>query len=170
MQNRKSLFSRRNRLKKFRGKRRYFRNLWRETRETQDHLDFGEETWFDLWHRHLDFCGVGNSSLKIRREHIKAHIALYNSLLERLEPLEIPYQSWIELNNENAESDAVYIHTSNPNEDNFPFEIKNINWDCTVPKEFKDLINLSDFKVGQYKWESNSGYLIQSKNFGIQLI
>ena len=37
-------------------------------------MDFGEEGWFNLWHTHLDFVGLGNNSLKIRREHIKAYI------------------------------------------------------------------------------------------------
>ncbi|WP_230199709.1 hypothetical protein [Bacillus andreraoultii] len=107
--------------------------------------------------------------MKIRRQHIKAHIALYNSLLEKLETLGKPYQSWVKLVDEDAGLDAVYIHTPNPNEDNFPLKIENINWDCTVPKYFKDLINLNEFNVGHYKWESNNSYLIQSKNNGVKL-
>jgi len=35
-------------LKKFRGKKRYFRNLWQETIAEQYDLDFGKEGWFDL--------------------------------------------------------------------------------------------------------------------------
>lgn len=76
-------------------KKRYFRNLWRGSTAEHYDLDFRKEGWFDLWHTHLDFYGLGNISLKIRGEHIKAHIALYNGLLERLQTFGKPYQSWI---------------------------------------------------------------------------
>ncbi|MFG3613892.1 hypothetical protein [Rummeliibacillus stabekisii] len=42
-------------MKKFRGKRRYFRNLWRETKVNNYDLKIEKDSWFDLWHTHLDF-------------------------------------------------------------------------------------------------------------------
>ncbi|MEC2056519.1 hypothetical protein I6J18_22680 [Peribacillus psychrosaccharolyticus] len=156
-------------MKKFRGKKRYFRKLWRELNVEQYNLDFGQEGWFDTWHTHLDFYGFGNNSMKIRREHIRAHIVLYNSLLEKLRTFDKPYQLWIGLVDEEAGLDAVYIHTPNPNEDNFPLKMEDLNWDCTVPNYLKDLINLSEFSVGHYKWESNNHYIIHSKSNGIKL-
>lgn len=56
-------------MKKFRGKKRYFHNLLRELDVAHYDLDFGEEGWFDIWHTHLDFYGLGDNSLKLRREH-----------------------------------------------------------------------------------------------------
>ena len=84
-------------MKKFRGKRRYFRNLLRETTLEHNHLDFGQQAWFDLWHTHLDFWGLGNTSLKVRRAHIKAHLTLYENLIDKLQQLNQPYQTWIEI-------------------------------------------------------------------------
>ncbi|MFJ8261011.1 hypothetical protein ACIQ4I_03485 [Rummeliibacillus sp. NPDC094406] len=158
-------------MKKFRGKKRYFRNLWREARIKYYDLEFGKGSWFDLWHTHLDFYGHGNTSLKIRKEQIKAYIALHNDFLEKLQEFEKPYQLWIEIVDEEAGSDAIYLHTPNPNEDNFPFKIDNLNWNCTVPKYLKDLINLNEFNVGHYKCECESSniYIIQSKNSGDRL-
>ncbi|MCM3363705.1 hypothetical protein ACTNDN_06400 [Niallia sp. HCP3S3_B10] len=156
-------------MKKFRGKKRYFRNLWRDLNAEQYDLDFSQDAWFDAWHTHLDFYGYGNHSGKIRREHIKAHIFLYNSLLEKLSTFDKPYQSWIGLVEEEAGLDAVYIHSPNPNDDNFPIKIENLNWECTIPHDFKDLINRKDFNVGHYKWESDNYYIIQSKDMGIKL-
>ncbi|MED0800993.1 hypothetical protein NST32_11865 [Bacillus sp. FSL L8-0215] len=75
-------------LKKFRGKKRYFRHMWEEV-NTCD-LKLVRDSWFYFWHTHLDFFGVGGNSLKIRREHIKAHIALYYRLLKQLEGFEKP--------------------------------------------------------------------------------
>ncbi|WP_163101614.1 hypothetical protein [Peribacillus alkalitolerans] len=156
-------------MKKFRGKRRYFRNLLREVAVEQYDLDFGKEGWFNLWHAHLDFYGFGNDSLRIRREHIKAHIDLYKNLLKKLESFEKPYQSWILIDDEDAGSDAVYIHTPNPNNDDFPLKVEKLNWNCKIPVTFKDLINLEENNVAYYKSESEGGYIIQSKHQGIKL-
>lgn len=60
------LASRSHILKKFRGKKRYFRNLWEEVNTFDLQLEHDSCVYF--WHTHLDFFGVG----KIRREHIKA--------------------------------------------------------------------------------------------------
>lgn len=67
---------------------------------------------FFFWHKHLDFFGVGENSLKIRKEHIKAYIALYHRLLKQLEGFEKPYQTWICIHEHDPGLDAVYVHTS----------------------------------------------------------
>lgn len=154
-------------MKKFRGKKRYFRNLWRKIDTCNLRLD--TESWFDFWHIHLDFFGVGNHSLKFRREHIKAHIILYNKLLKELETFEKPYQSWICIHEEDTGSDAVYIHTPHPNDNYFPHKVNKINWNCSMPYTFKDLINPNKYNVGYYKSETEEIYFIQSKHNGIKL-
>lgn len=156
-------------MKKFRGKRRYFRNLWRDTTAEPADVDFDEEGWFNLWHTHLDFYGYGNDDLKIRREHIKAHIALYKRLSEKLSTFRKPYQLWMEFVEEDAGLDSVNIHTPNPAEDNFQLTIANVDWNCPVPKFLKDLINLNELNIGHFKQVSTNSYLIQSKNNGVKL-
>lgn len=127
-------------------------------------LQFDNEAWFDLWHTHLVFSGIGNDSLKLRREHIKAHLTLYKNLLKKLEPFEKPYQTWILLDDKDAGTDAVFIHSLNPNEDNFPLKVENSNWNCTIPTSFKDLIDTNEFNVGHCKSKNEGCYIIQSKN------
>ncbi len=73
------------------------------------------------------------------------------------------------IDDEDAGVDAVFIHTPNPNEDNFPLKVENLNWDCKIPNVFQDLINTKDFIVGHYKIESEGGYIIQSKTQGNKL-
>lgn len=90
-------------------------------------------------------------------------------LLEELQTFEKPYQSWIEIVDEDASLDAIYIHTRNPNEGNFPLKIENLNWNCTVPKYLKDIIDLKEFNVGHYKWDSYNNYIVQSKNNRLEL-
>lgn len=152
-------------MKKFRGKKRYFRNLWREVNNVNLKLD--NEYWFDFWHNHLDFFGRGELSSKIRKEHIIAHLALYDNVLNQLEQFQKPYQTWVYISEDDPCLDAVYIHSFNPNEDNFPLKITSLKWDCNLPDRFKDLIDVDKFNVAYD--ENDNAYVIQSKNQTIKL-
>lgn len=63
-------------MKKFRGKKRYFRNLEKEASLEAHDLDFSDASWFDFWHTHLDFYGRGNESVRCGAESFifKRHI------------------------------------------------------------------------------------------------
>lgn len=100
-------------MKKIRGKRRYFRNLKRKEQVAYYELDFSEDSWFDFWHTHLDFDGYGNQSVKIRKEHIKSQLKLFNNLDEKLKEWGQPYQIWMQLSTNDSSYDAVYVHTKN---------------------------------------------------------
>ncbi|WP_449403605.1 hypothetical protein [Exiguobacterium artemiae] len=108
-------------MKKFRGKRRYFRQLHAEQHLSAHALDFSSDSWFDFWHIHLDFHGRGNGHLKIRKAHVRALFQLMDELDAALKEWAQPYQLWIELSRLDAGLDAVFIHTNNPNDNNFPF-------------------------------------------------
>lgn len=154
-------------MKKFRGKKRYFRNIWRKVNTFDLVLD--NDSWFNFYHIHLDWDGVGNESVSARREHIKAYLALYKRILNELKMFGKSYQSWILLDDGDAGQDAVYIHTPNPNKDNFPLKVEKLNWNCNIPTTFKDLIDQKEFNVAYYKSESEGWYLIQSKCQDIKL-
>jgi hypothetical protein len=145
-------------MKKFRGKRRYFRNLKKEENLDAYNLDFGSDGWFDFWHTHLDFFGYGNNSVKIRKAHIKAYLSLYCKLEEKLEEWGKTYQLWIGISNEDAGADAIYIHSVNPNEDNFPFKISNLSRCDKLPVYLRDVINLNEYKVDYYENEYKVDY------------
>lgn len=153
-------------LKKFRGKKRYFRKLWSSVENFQAHVD--DDSWYDYWHRHLDFWGLGNDSLKIRRAHIKAHILLYTRILKQLEQLNKPYQTWVCIHDEDTGADAVYIHTPNPNAADFPANFDFLKLDCKLPNAFSDLIDTAQFNIGYYESEIERVYYIQSKNLKFQ--
>ena len=108
-------------MKKIRGKRRYFRNLQKKQQPSAHPLDFSSDSWFDFWHVHLDFDGFGNGHLKMRKAHVQALFHLMDELNAALQTWGQPYQLWIELSRLDAGLDAVFIHTNNPNDDNFPF-------------------------------------------------
>lgn len=151
---------------KFRGKKRYFRELDIRSSGSQYNLDFSNDGWFDLWHTHLDFFGIGNRP-KYRKQHANAHLALYKDLVKEMDTFEKPYQSWIVFNQNEASLDAVYIHTPNPNEDNFPLEIEDLILDPPIPVYLKGLINKEEFNLGYYKRSSDGNYIVQYKDKGI---
>lgn len=141
--------------------------MWTQVNTFQLELD--NESWFDTYHIHLDWDGVGNKSTKIRREHVKAYLNLYERVLNQLEIFGGPYQSWILLHGEDASQDAVFIHTPNPNDDNFPLKINELNWRCNIPQNFSDILEQEKFNVGYYDSEFGDGYVIQSKSQDIKL-
>ena len=154
-------------MKKFRGKKRYFRNIWRRVNSFRLELD--SDSWFDFYHIHLDWEGVGNESVKIRREHIKAYFALYKKVLDELKMFDKPYQCWLFLDDDDAGQDAVFVHSPNPNKDNFPLKIEKLNWESNIPTTFSDLINQKQFEVGQLNIGYGDGFYIQSKGQEIKL-
>ncbi|MCY7565756.1 hypothetical protein P9186_19680 [Bacillus safensis] len=141
--------------------------MWEEVNTCDLKLD--RDSWFYFWHTHLDFFGVGENSLKIRREHIKAHIVLYHRLLKQLESFEKPYQTWICIHEHDPGLDAVYVHTPNPYDSYFPHKVEELEWNCKLPHTFKDLIDLHQFDVSYDQSECGEVYYIQSKEQGIRL-
>lgn len=153
-------------MKKIRGKRRYFRNMWREI-HTYD-LQIDNEIWFSFSHHHLDFYGYGKSSLKLRRQHIIGHLALLDYNLQQLEQFEKPFQAWINLNETYPEYDAVYIHSENPY-DAFPFQLSTLQPVREMPKAYADLIDLSKYDVMYGKENEQVSYVVQVKEKGISI-
>lgn len=68
------------------------------------------------------------------------------------------------IHDEDTGSDAVYIHTPNPNSDDFPAHFDFLKWDCKLPNVFSDLIDTAQFNIGYYESEIERVYYIQSKN------
>jgi len=91
-------------------------------------LDFsgGPKSWFDLWHTHVDWRGKGNGNWMVRKRSIMKLIRLYEEFKEALKNYPHDYQLWIEIDVMDSGQDAVYIHTKNPNADNFPIKVRAI--------------------------------------------
>ena len=67
-------------MKKFRGQRRYYRSL--ASNFVHENLDF--DSWFDLWHTHIDWKGYGNLSWKHRKSHLESLFLLLKTLETKL--------------------------------------------------------------------------------------
>ena len=153
-------------MKKFRGKRRYFRFMWAEIAAYDLQLD--EESWFAYKHHHLDFYGYGKTSVKIRRQHIKGHLALLDHLLLQFEHFQKPFQAWITLNDTYPEYDAVYIHTENPY-DPFPYLSDDLQVTTELPVAYRDIIDLKKYAIAVSHVDGQVCYVLQVKGRGLSV-
>lgn len=62
-------------MKKLRGKRRYYRNLLSKVPNFK--LDLADDHWYDMWHMHVDWYGLGNESKKARYAHLTLYFCCF---------------------------------------------------------------------------------------------
>jgi hypothetical protein len=138
-------------MKKRRGLRRYYKNLATQNDfESWDRFNFRDdpEHWFDLWHWHFDWSGLGNDSFKRRRPHLDKLFRHFDIIVEKVEHLKLEFQLFAIINDKNSASDAVYLHTPNPNDSEFPLTWDNLSEECTLKN--RDLIGYLN-RLPQYE-------------------
>lgn len=158
-----------NGIKKHRGLKRYYRNL--TTKNDLDKatwLDFNNpETWFDNWHLHFDWKGYGNHSFKRRKPHLDKLFRHFDLLVEKTTQLKTDFQLYSILLDFDSYDDALFLHTPNPNNSQFPFKISNLQTTTTLTnKELSEYIeNLVGYEK-LYGQAEEAFCLIFKKNIG----
>lgn len=144
--------------RKKRGKRRYYRTLAR------DAADFGEELsgWYDLMHWHVDWDGIGNLSWRSRRAHLAALFTTYERLLAQLDGWSEPHQCWVHIDPADSSFDAVYLHTKNPNRDNFPLSFEWVEWDAEIPERLHEFVTPGSLQFGRSEL-NGTGFIIRRR-------
>ncbi|MED4285380.1 hypothetical protein P4679_25995 [Priestia megaterium] len=148
-------------MKKIRGKRRYFRELWETVKSIKINPDNKEG--YNYKHFHLDFYGYGNYSVKMRKEHITAHIELCKRLREQLSGHINSFQCWVTIDMDDASADAVYLHTENSTGNPFPNEFEGVNWDCGIPSFLTTVLDKDKYCIGHFFSEYGEAYIIKPK-------
>jgi hypothetical protein len=110
-----------------RGQRRYLNGVRR--RAASFDLELRPDAWWDLWHYHADWDGWGNRGWKLRREHLRALVTVFQAIAARSQEFHRPFQTWIFLSGLTAGADATYLHTPNPNDENFPLRVPELRFD-----------------------------------------
>jgi hypothetical protein len=132
--------------KKFREARRYYQALQRESAQYSVTLD---PPWFDLWHAHPDWEGHGNRSWEDRRRHLEAGFLMFRRVLAQLRDWPVPHQVWLVIDAIDSAQDAVYVHTPNPNADNFPYSFDHVSWEVPVPERLRAFISEPEWQLGR---------------------
>jgi hypothetical protein len=116
--------------------------------------------WFDLWHTHVDWHGEGNSRPDIRRECVRALFTAFADIESRAAGCLGPFQSWLVFDAADSGQDAVYLHTPNPNRDNFPYQFEGVAWGVDPPNWLTEFLT-SNLEVGRSEFEGASLYWVR---------
>jgi len=133
-----------------------------------------ENNWFDFFHQHIEDRDLKNRSWKTRKQHLDALFALAEKYEKRLIKLTREFQYWININDTDSEDDAIYIHTSNPNNSEFPIKMKN-NPDLKSKNEkLEKYLKEKNYRITRFKVFDGNGkesinYYLQKENLGIQI-
>jgi hypothetical protein len=134
-------------------------------------LDFsgGPGSWFDLWHTHVDWKGEGNKNWTVREKFLTKLFRLFRQYKTALKSYPNDYQLWIEIDVNDSGEDAVYIHTKNPNSDNFPIKVPGDKIIRTRNAKLQALLKSTDLEIIRYKSKAGYIYYMFDKSVGITL-
>jgi hypothetical protein len=117
--------------------------------------------WFDLWHTHVDWRGEGNADPDVRRECLRALFAAWERVEVLAEKSGTPWQSWVVVHAEDSGQDAVYLHTPNPNRDNFPYPFSGVVWGTAPPEWLEEFVAGDQCEVGRSDFEGAILYWVR---------
>jgi hypothetical protein len=154
--------------KRTRDLKKHYRNIERALRDFN--LDLSEESWYRMWHIHLDWDGTTSLSVKHRKIHILYYVKILEKIDEQTKGNKREFQTWIYLDGHQGTYDALYIHTENP-EGDFPYCLDNIVWNTEVSAILINLLDLSKFHIGKLKGkkENMPSYIIQKRELGLRI-
>ena len=105
--------------------------------------------WFDLWHAHVDWDGEGNQGPASRQQFLRSLFEAWLEVECFARRLERPCQVWVVIDVEDSGQDAVYLHTPNPNQDNFPYQFEGVVWGAVPPEWLAEFLVGSDSELGR---------------------
>ena len=125
------------------------------------------DDWFDYWHQHLDWRGLGDFSPRLRQIFLEGYARIFRHYALQAHLLAKPYQIWITLQMDDAGQDAVYLHTPNPNPNSvFPIEFSNVKWgESELLKMFSVWLPEFSLKAGRV----DKNYFIFADGYGVPL-
>lgn len=141
---------------KVRGRRRYYRRLRRQA----DTFAVHPTSWYDLMHWHADWWGLGNLRWRERREHLAAVFTMFRRLIDETSNWTTPHQVWLAIDPYDSSQDAVYLHTRNPNEENFPYQFEGVTWGANVPERLREFITEPSWEFGRGEHPSYTTYFV----------
>lgn len=129
-----------------RGQRRYYRVLQRDAaRFAVPRLG----NWYDYMHWHVDWRGLGNTSWLARRAHLDALFTTFRRVLAQTAEWSDPHQVWLQVDAMDSSQDAVYLHTPNPNKENYPNAFDGVDWNAPVPERLQAFLVGTTWEFGR---------------------
>ena len=137
----------RSRVKKLRGGRRYYERLQKRAAAFQ--LDLSESHWYDLWHQHFDLRGYSRMRPRVRRAHLAALFTSFRRALQQAANSQRRIQVFVSIAPPSeAEQDALYVHTPNPNGTPFPHAFDGFGWNVPAPPFLREFVAGEEWEIG----------------------
>ncbi|AKG36180.1 hypothetical protein [Paenibacillus durus] len=134
-------------MKKTRGLKKHYRRIRKNLINIPLHLD-DKESWYNMWHVHVEGKGISNISLKHRRSHIKELLNFLDGVEDHSRNSKLPFQTWIHIDAESGTCDSLYIHTPNPHTE-YPYIIATkITKEMKVDPMFAGIIDEKNYENG----------------------
>jgi hypothetical protein len=159
-------------MKKYRGLRRYYKNLAIQNDfEKTGYFEYfkNPNAWFYHKHWHFDLNGFGNHSFKRRKPHLDKLFRHFEMLVEGVKSLKVEFQLFAVILDNHSASDALFLHSPNPNGSEFPLTWEELSETCTLKnKDLIDYLNQQNEYEKLYGIAEESFCVLFKKNIGIQ--
>lgn len=143
--------------------RSYYVDMWRKARTYRVGME--RKKWCDYSHRHFDWDGLGNKSWLDRRRHLAALLHAFRRAQVELMSFHGQYQVFASVTPADSASDAVYVHTPNPNQTPYPMTpLGDRTW--SLPPLLAGRIDLSRYQVFRYRSGQSISYTILLSSAG----
>ena len=117
--------------------------------------------WFDLWHRHPAPVSDAAPGPDAWRERLRPLFAAWGRIGSAAGRLTRPWQSWLVIDPADPGRDAVYLHTPNPNRDNFPYPFAGVTWGAEPPEGLAEFVAGSGAEVGRSEYGGSVRYWVR---------
>jgi hypothetical protein len=112
-------------------------------------LELEPDSWFELMHWHPDIYGTGNAGAEARSACLAIARQYVDKALAELSVWSKPSQCWFLAEDNDSGEDALYVHTPNPNRQNFPYPFEGVKWQVSAPSWLASHFPEPDFVHGQ---------------------
>lgn len=136
---------------------RYWARAEAKARAAVDRLD--PESWFDLWHTHVDWNGRGHSSAEHRQMVNAVAVRVLCYLEARLAQRGAAVQLWAHLSEDTMDT-GIYAHSANPNGTSFPAAFPNLDWQLALPAEVAAILPATH-RAGTASYDGSTRYVVQ---------
>ncbi len=114
----------------------YWRGQLLTAERDLDRVDIN--SWFDLWHTHIDWKSKGNKCPETRLAAANLTYSVFQLAEQKAKARTAPIQLWAIFYSDTGRN-AIYYHTPNDNGSDFPFAFEGVTWGIEPSNELKSI-------------------------------
>jgi hypothetical protein len=130
----------------------YWQGQLRSAEHNLNRVDLN--SWFDLWHTHIDWRSKGNRSLETRLAAANLTYTVLQLAENKAKERTAPIQVWA-ICCTNTADNAIYYHTPNDNGSEYPYAFEGVAWGIIPSNELKFVSVSPNYEWGVYTAPDN---------------